>query len=186
MNKIMGWLARLALLLAATVTTRGGTMTQQMADENGFTVVGIAARTSNAKEATPDGIIPKQWDKFIRDGLLEKIPNKVDPAIYVLYTAYASDRNGEYDFVIGARVGDGSAIPSGMVVQAVPAGRYAVLTSAKGPVGKVVVEAWQKIWSLEDQSQLGGKRTYKTDFELYDQRSRDPQNSQVDIYIGVR
>ncbi|HXM23809.1 MAG TPA: hypothetical protein VN948_21300 [Terriglobales bacterium] len=33
---------------------------------------------------------------------------------------------------------------------------------------------------------LGGKRAYKTDFEVYDQRARNPQDSQIDIYVGVK
>ena len=44
--------------------------------------------------------------------------------------------------------------------------------------------AWQQIWKLEDLGKL--KRTYQADFELYDQRAQDPQNAQVDIYIGVK
>jgi predicted transcriptional regulator YdeE len=38
---------------------------------------------------------------------------------------------------------------------------------------------------LEDQAQLGGKRAYKTDFEVYDQRAGNPQDSQIDVYVGV-
>jgi predicted transcriptional regulator YdeE len=178
--------AGLLFLLATTTATRGGTMTQQMADEKGFSVIGLAVRTNNAKEATPDGVIGKQWDRLFKEGWLEKIPHKVGPAIYALYTAYASDRNGDYEFVLGARVSDGSVVPAGMVLKSVPAGRYAVLTTAKGPVEKVVVEGWQEVWRREDQSQLGGKRAYATDFELHDERSRDPQNTQVDIFIGLR
>jgi predicted transcriptional regulator YdeE len=68
----------------------------------------------------------------------------------------------------------------------VPAGRYALITSATGPVQSVVPQAWQQIWGLEDRSQLGGVRSYKADFEVYDQRSRDPQSSQVDVCIGIR
>jgi predicted transcriptional regulator YdeE len=103
-----------------------------------------------------------------------------------VYTDYASDRNGEYTFFIGAKVSDASAIPAGMVVKRVPAGKYAIVTSAKGPVQNVVPQAWQQVWSLEDNSALGGARAYKADFELYDQRSRNPQDSQVDIYVGIK
>ena len=59
-----------------------------------------------------------------------------------------------------------------MVANKVPAGRFAVVTSAKGPVQNVVPQVWQQIWTLEDQAQLGGTRSYKVDFEVYDQRSR--------------
>ncbi|HYK50593.1 MAG TPA: effector binding domain-containing protein, partial [Terriglobales bacterium] len=87
---------------------------------------------------------------------------------------------------IGAKISAAADIPAGMVVKKVPAGKYAVITSATGPVQSVVPQAWQQIWGLEDKRQLGGARSYKSDFEVYDQRSRDPQSSQVDIHIGIR
>ncbi len=51
---------------------------------------------------------------------------------------------------------------------------------------QVVPQAWQRVWSLEDNKQLGGARAYKADFEVYDQRSQNPQESQVDLYIGLK
>jgi predicted transcriptional regulator YdeE len=154
------------------------------ADLPAFTVIGIEARTTNAKEATGDGIIPKQWQKFFQEGVLGKIPNKASQNIYALYTKYASDRNGEYNFVIGAMVKDGTVAPVGMVTRHVPAAHYLVLTSEKGVLRKVVPDAWLALWKLEDEGKL--KRAYQTDFEIYDQRSEDPQSAQVDIYIGLK
>jgi predicted transcriptional regulator YdeE len=74
--------------------------------------------------------------------------------------------------------------PSGMVVKRVLAGKYATVTSDKGPFPKVVPAAWEKILRFEDEGKL--KRAYETDFELYDQRAQDPQNGQVDINVGVK
>jgi predicted transcriptional regulator YdeE len=155
-------------------------------DQKEFTVVGISARTNNAQEAAGSGVIAKQWDKFYKEGILDKIPNKADPAIYAVYCDYASDRNGDYTYIIGSKVSAADVVPSGMVARTVSSGKYAVITSDKGPVSKVIVEAWQQIWNLEDQGRLGGKRAYKTDFEIYDQRAHNPQDSQVDIYVGVK
>jgi predicted transcriptional regulator YdeE len=53
-------------------------------------------------------------------------------------------------------------------------------------VGKVVPAAWLQIWSQEDKHQLGGQRAYRADFEVYDKRAADPQNSQVDVYVGIK
>jgi len=72
-----------------------------------------------------------------------------------------------------------------MVARKIPRARYDVFTTERGPVGKVVSEAWQEINRLADQHELSGRRAYRADFEVYDQRSRDPQNSQVDIYVGI-
>lgn len=149
-----------------------------------FTVIGIEARTSNAREATPDGIIGKQWQKFFSEGISQKIPNKIEPNFYAVYSDYASDHNSEYSFLIGTKVKEGTAPPKGMVAKQVRAGKYAVMTTDKGPFPKVVPAAWMKIFSLEESGKI--KRAYQTDFELYDQRAQDPQNAQVDIYIGVK
>jgi predicted transcriptional regulator YdeE len=149
-----------------------------------FTVTGIEAHTTNAKEAAGNGIIPKQWQKFFVEGILQQIPDRIDANIYAVYSDYASDHNGEYSFLIGAKVKDGTTPPSGMVAKHVQAGNYAVLTSDKGTLPKVVPAAWMKIFDLEDEGKL--KRSYQTDFELYDERAKDPQDGQIDIYIGLK
>jgi predicted transcriptional regulator YdeE len=161
-------------------------MEPRVVQESEFSVIGIQVRTSNAKEMTGEGAIPKQWARFFKEGIADKIPNKADSTIYAVYNGYASDRNGEYDFIIGMKVSGVSNVPPGMVATKVPGGKYAVVPSAKGPVAQVVPQAWQQVWSLEDSNQLGGARAYKADFELYDQRSQNPQDSQVDLYIGLK
>jgi predicted transcriptional regulator YdeE len=178
--------AVLSVLLVFSAVLLGSAMPPKIVEGKEFSVIGIEARTNNAKEMTNDGVIPRQWSKFFAEGVLAKVPNKVDPTIYAVYTDYASDRNGDYTFFIGAKVSDTSATPAGMVAKKVPAGKFAVVASARGRVQNVVPQAWQQIWSLEDKSQLGGARSYKADFEIYDQRSRDPQDSQVDIYVGIK
>jgi len=149
-----------------------------------FTVIGIEARTDNRREARGDGVIPGQWQKFFSEDIPGKIPSKTRPAFYAIYARYSSDYHGEYTYVVGAPVKDGTIPPEGMVAIRVAAGHYAVFTTEKGPLAKVVPAAWQKIYKLEDERKL--RRTYQTDFEVYDERARDPQNAQVDIFVGVR
>ncbi len=157
----------------------------KVVQQNGFTIVGIAVRTRNAEQAAPERPIGKQWDRFFKDGVLAAIPNKANGNIVALYTEYATDKDGEYTYVLGARVTKVESVPVGMVAKNVPAGRYAVFTSEKGPVQKVVVEMWQKVWATP-KSALGGERNYKADFEVYDQRAQNPAEAVVDLYIGVQ
>ena len=152
--------------------------------QEGFSIIGIEARTLHTLEMKGEGVIGKQWQKFFQEGVQQKIANRADSDLYAVYTDYATDRNGEFTFVIGLRVNAGATVPPGMVLKNVPAGDYALITSEKGPVAKVVVAAWQQVWALEDKAQLA--RAYKADFELYDSRATDPQNSQVDLYVGLR
>jgi predicted transcriptional regulator YdeE len=160
-------------------------MNPKAVQQEGFTVVGIAVRTSNAEQMTSERPIGKQWERLFKEGVLATIPNKADGNIVALYTEYASDKDGEYTYVLGARVTKVESVPAGMVAKNVPAGRYAVFTSEKGPVQTVVVEMWRRVWATP-KSELGGNRAYKADFEVYDQRAQNPADSVVDLYIAVR
>lgn len=160
-------------------------MNPKVVNEEGFTVVGISARTSNTKEMTADGVIGKQWGRLMQEDLLSKIPNKANRDIVAVYTDYASDHNGEYTYLLGARVTSDSDVPAGMVAKKIPAGKFATFTSEKGLAPKVVPELWMKINSLP-KTAVGGDRLYQADFEIYDQRAMDPQNLQMDVYIGIR
>ncbi len=173
-----------AVLCAALAETSLQPKTVQL---ESFEVVGIATRTNNAKEAGPQGAIPKLWQRFMQEHVLEHIPNKTNPDLYAVYTDYVSDANGDYTLVIGAKVGtvSDSLIPSGMVRTEIPAGQYAVFTCDRGPAAKVVVERWKRIWSYYE-SPGNGERAHRADFEVYDQRAADPNNAQVDIYIGLK
>jgi predicted transcriptional regulator YdeE len=153
--------------------------------QSAFTVIGISTRTSNAKEISGQGDIGQLWARFMQDGLLAKIPHKIDANILAVYTDYETDANGPYAYILGARVSSADNVPQGMVARKVPAGKYAVFTSGKGPAEKVVPDTWRRIWAVP-KSSPGGNRTYLADFELYDQRATDPRNSQVDIYIGIK
>ena len=160
-------------------------MNSKVVEQGGFTVAGIAVRTSNAKEMAADGVIGKQWGRLMSEGLLSKIPKRTDKAIVAVYTDYASDHDGEYMILLGARVSSDAAVPAGMVAKKIPAGRYAVFTTEKGPAAKVVPEAWMRINSLP-KSAVGGNRAYGADFEIYDERASDSQSAQVDVYVGIK
>jgi CubicO group peptidase (beta-lactamase class C family)/predicted transcriptional regulator YdeE len=164
---------------------KGEAMNPKVVSQDGFTVIGITARTTNAKEMTPDGVIGKQWMRIFQEGVLGKIPNKADASIIAIYTDYASDHNGEYTYLLGARVTSDAEVPEGMVAKKISGGKFAVFTSDKGPAPQVVPATWMKINSLP-QNAVGGNRLYRADYEIYDERARDPQNLQVDVYVGIR
>jgi len=151
----------------------------------GFTVVGISGRTNNAKEMTAGGIIGKLWGRLMQENVLATIPSRADANILAIYTDYASDHNGDYTYVLGAKVTGDARAPVGMVSVRIPSGKYAVFTSARGPAYKVVPDLWRKINSLP-KAATGGDRTYRSDFEVYDERARNPQDAIVDVYLGIR
>jgi predicted transcriptional regulator YdeE len=190
-NRRAMWLAGIAVavvmgsIVAFSQAKKESELNPRAVQQEGFAVVGIAVRTSNAEQMTEARPIGKQWERLFKEGVLAAIPNKADGNILALYSEYASDKDGEYTYLLGARVTKVENAPAGMVVKNVPAGRYAVFTSERGPVQKVVVEMWRRVWETP-KSALGGDRTYKTDFELYDQRAKNPADSVVDLYVAVR
>jgi predicted transcriptional regulator YdeE len=172
-------------LLSSQADAAGGSVKPKVLHEKSFTVVGIAARTSNAKEMTAEGLIGKIWSRMTQEGLLAQIPNKADGNIVAVYTDYASDHDGEYTYVLGAKVKDASRIPEGMVAKTIPAGKYAMFTSERGPAYQVVPKAWQRINALP-KTEIGADRTYRADFEIYDKRAQNSDDVVVDVYVGIR
>jgi predicted transcriptional regulator YdeE len=150
-----------------------------------FDVIGITCRTTNANEASGKGCIGRQWERLMSEGLLRKIPGRADNNIVAVYTDYASGKDGQYTYILGAKVKPGTTAPPGMVKTTVNAGRFAVFTSRRGTVQKVVPANWKRIWEVP-KSQPGGDRLYQSDFELYDERAADPTKAQIDIYIRIR
>src|ERR1035441_1235283 len=112
-----------------------------------FEVIGIQARTNNARESRADGAIPKQWQRLFMEGVLNRIPDRLDQSIVAVYTDYASDWNGDYTYILGAKVKPGTKAPDGMVAVMVPTGKYVEFESARGPGQEVVPEVWKRIWT---------------------------------------
>jgi predicted transcriptional regulator YdeE len=152
---------------------------------SGFYVLGVAARTRNAAEKNGNGKIGEIWHTLLRDNLAAKIPNKLGIDLIALYTDYEAGRDGYYTYLLGLPVSSIQNIPAKFVAKYVPRGRYAVVTTSRGPVAKVVPETWERIWAMS-ASELGGTRSYRADYEVYDQRSADPEKAQIEVHVGLR
>jgi predicted transcriptional regulator YdeE len=150
-----------------------------------FDVIGISCRTNNDKEVSGRGCIGQQWGRLFSEGILDKIPDRLDKNVVAVYTDYASDKDGDYTYILGAKVKPGTNAPFGMVKSAVNAGRFAIFTSDKGPAQQVVPATWVRIWKTP-KAEPGGDRLYQSDFEIYDARAVDPNAAQVDIFVRVR
>jgi len=143
-----------------------------------FHSIGISVRATNRNgQATKD--IRKLWERFVSKGILPKIPNKVDNTIYSLYTEYDGDYMQPYTTLLGCKVSNLNSIPEGMVGKSFDDGNY-VKFIAKGDLTKgVVYESWVKIW------RTALNRAFTVDFEIYDEKSNNIENSEVAIYISV-
>lgn len=144
-----------------------------------FYVVGISVRTTN-ENGQSNQDLQTLWKRFFPEGILDKIPNKVDSNIYCVYTDYEKDHTKPYTTILGCKVTDLKNIPEGMVGKEVPASSYAAFL-AKGDIHKgMVYQMWDTIWKTHLN------RKYTADFEVYDERSMNPDKAEVEIFVAVQ
>lgn len=143
-----------------------------------FTIIGISVRTTNEnQQAAKD--IPALWEKFMSESSMEKIPNKISNDIYCIYTEFEKDHTKPYTTILGCKVDSLDEIPAGMVVKKVEEATYSKHI-AKGNIQEgSVYNEWVKIWN----SDL--KRTFTNDIEIYGEKSMNPTNTEVDIFVAV-
>ena len=150
-------------------------------------LVGLKVRTNNHDELkNSEGKISKLVEKYWAEQIADKIVNPISPGVtYGVYTNYATDEHGDYDYFIGEQVEsfENQSIPV-LDCIIIPEQEYIKFTTQQGMIPDVIVETWQNIWQM-NSNQLGGKRRYAADFEIYDSRAKDPSNAIVDIYIGI-
>lgn len=153
-------------------------------------LVGITTeKTSNARlfESDPStNIVAAAVQQYFHGGLAAKIANRKKPGTtFCVYTNYESDFNGDYTYFIGEEVTSFDNVAEGLETLVIPAQHYAKFTNQPGPMPGVCISMWQNIWKMSD-ADLGGKRAYIADFEVYDERSVDHNHVELDIYIGMR
>ncbi|KAF2519499.1 AraC family transcriptional regulator [Flavobacterium salilacus subsp. salilacus] len=118
------------------------------------------------------------WQEFEKGGWFVKIPERIEDKVYAVYYDYEGDHTQPYSYFIGCRVAPGAPVPEGMENIVIPPRDFINFT-AKGKMPDCVAKEWKNIW------ESGMQRAYKADFEVYDERSHDWYDAEVDIFIGV-
>ncbi len=146
---------------------------------NEFLVMGISVRTINENgRAAKD--IGELWNRFFSDNVLNKIPDRLSDEIYSIYTDYEGDYKDPYTVVLGCKVPKDTALKDGLVSKMVKSGKYTKFV-AKGDLNQgVVYKEWGKIWNIDSE------RVYDTDFEIYGDRAKDPNNAEVEIFVAFK
>lgn len=143
-----------------------------------FEVIGISVRTTNENNKSGKDIA-ELWAKFMKEGILENIPKKIDNNIYSIYTEYESDYLKPYTTILACRVKTLDHIPEGMIGIEINKGNYVKFT-AQGDLTKgVIFKKWTEIW----QTDLN--RAYSADFEVYSEKDQNPRHAEVDIYVAI-
>jgi predicted transcriptional regulator YdeE len=118
------------------------------------------------------------WQKFERDNILELIPNKLSIKVYAVNFNYEGDETNPFSYFIGCKVDMNSETPKELEYLIIPSQYYKRFT-AKGAMTECITDTWKQIWN----SRLN--RKFGFDFEVYDERSKDWSNAEVDIYIST-
>lgn len=143
-----------------------------------FTIIGVSVRTTNENGKSAKDI-EALWNKFITEGILDRIPNKLDNTVYSIYTDYESDYTKPYSTIIGCEVKNTDTIPNGMIAKTITGGNYTKFV-AKGDLTKgAVYEEWIKIWNTNLN------RSYTADFEVYGKKTENPKDAEVNIFIAT-
>lgn len=145
---------------------------------NEFYIIGISVRTTNENNQVAKDI-PALWERFMVEGIIDKIPNKIDGTIYCLYTDYESDHTKPYTTILGCKVATIENVPDGMVAKHIEAGHYGEINLQGNLLNSLVYNAWISIWNANLD------RKFTTDYEVYAQNNTDMTNAVVDIFISL-
>ncbi len=119
------------------------------------------------------------WHEFDKNKYVAAIPNKQSDEIFGVYYNYDGDSRKPFGYFIGCKVSSYANIPDGLQSLTIPAGNYHKIF-AKGKMPDCMVNAWKQVWSTDIA------RSYQIDFEVYDERSRDWNSAEVDIYLSIK
>ena len=144
-----------------------------------FNVIGISVRTTN-ENGTSAKDIPALWNKFMTEGIQQKIPGKISEDIFCIYTDYEKDHTKPYTTILGCKVESLDNIPENMVGKTIESADYEELIAKGNLSDGIVYNKWLEIWN----SDLN--RSFTADFEVYGSKTQNPENAEVDIYIALR
>lgn len=145
-----------------------------------FKLVGIKLEGKTTNENGQSNVdCGELWRKFETEDLINRISSKLSSEIYAVYYDYEGDHTMPFSYFIGCKVDENTEIPNGLQSLEIPEQKYNKVL-AKGQMPKCVSDAWKEIWEKE------AGRNFAYDFELYDRRSRDWKDAEVDIFLSVR
>lgn len=128
-------------------------------------VVGHAIRTTNAAEASGNGLIPGLWTRVATDERLLSLPRRVDNRLYAVLFDYESDQNGAYTQVVGVGIDDAAAVPSGVAMVG-PGVEERVVFQARGQMPAALIESWGEVWRRTADGSL--ERGFTVDVEVHE------------------
>jgi predicted transcriptional regulator YdeE len=118
------------------------------------------------------------WQKIEKENVVERIPNKLSNNLYAVYFDYEGDHTKPFSYFIGCEVAIDTNAPEGMDSLVIPEDNYSKVV-AKGTIPNCIINSWIEIWNSKIE------RAYNYDFEIYDERSKDWNNAEVEILVST-
>ncbi|MDM5317365.1 AraC family transcriptional regulator [Fictibacillus sp. b24] len=149
-------------------------------------IIGYDLRTRNT-DGENNREIPKFWQQYIQNNLGVKIPNPLYKNQELGLCTEYNTTTGEFVYMIGMEVAEGTPAPEGMSYRTFLEMEYAVFTTPKASEENFVQsiqQTWVEIFSKWFPDS-GYEHDGKVEFELYDERCYGKENKQIDIYIPV-
>ncbi len=147
--------------------------------KNAFKVIGISVRTTNQyNKAEKD--LGNLWDRFFKENIMNKIPEKESSEIFLIYTDYKSDYLDDYTAILGMRVSNIDNVPEGLVGREFEEENFQQFV-AKGTIPKAIQNIWINIWHNDSKM----KRKYTYDFEVYGEKAKNPEDAEVEIFVAI-
>lgn len=144
-----------------------------------FNVIGISVRTTNEQGQSGQDI-PALWNKFMSEGIAEKIEYKLSNDIICVYTDYEKDHTKPYTTILGYVVESLDSIPEGLTGKTIEGEHYEKFVAKGNLADGIVYNEWLKIWDS------GLNRIFTSDFEVYGEKAQDRENAEVDIFIAIK
>ena len=146
---------------------------------NDINLIGLSLKTktinANGQSSIDCGNL---WQDFEKGHYAETIPNKLSDEIFGVYHHYEGDWTKPFSYFVGCKVKANTEIPQGLEILTIPKGTYYKII-AKGKMPDCVANAWKEVWTSNIP------RTYQIDFEVYDERSKDWSNAEVEVYLSL-
>ncbi len=145
-----------------------------------FKLIGLKLDRKTTNEGGQSNIeCGNLWKKFETENFARRIPNKLSDEIYAVYFDYEGDHTQPFSYFIGCRVEIDTEAPQGMDSLTIPEQSYTKVM-AKGKMPDCLSNTWQDIWRSNIE------RSYRHDFEIYDDRSKDWSHAEVDIFVSSK
>ncbi|WNJ19086.1 GyrI-like domain-containing protein [Pontibacter sp. G13] len=148
-------------------------------EQTAFRLIGLTLEGKTTNQDNQSAVdCGNLWQRFEQAQIFSQIPNKLNDAILAVYYDYDGDETQPFSYMIGCQVSDEALVPEGLNELKIPAQTYQKV-EAKGALPACIGAAWVGIWNSQPD------RAFGYDFEVYDERSKDWSQAEVDIFLSM-